>query len=152
MRNLFSAFKDIDQLRAIFNESFKRRIYAIMRAHNPQFVITAKIDEIVLQYAIQIQNITDSIIDKDRNYPIYRLEEEFEMMKKLTRLHYPTVFPVHLYDVLFNEIKAFMVECNKGVYHLSGLGFRLLDANAKIILTRFVHSSVSQFTNDPLSI
>ena len=43
-----------------------------------------EIENLLLAYSVAILNSTESVIDKDRNYPFYRLEEELESMNWIT--------------------------------------------------------------------
>lgn len=142
MPKLIHAFNKIDKQRAQLNRELLNRITLVLPTYYPSFKLTTENRELFNNFGTHIQNITESVVDKDRNYSNNRMEEELEMMNKLAMVFYPAVFPVQLYDVFLTEIKAFMVDSNKSVYSLSGSGFRLLDANAKVFLIRFVNSII----------
>ena len=85
-----------------------------------------EIDELLQAYAVAILNATESAIDKDRNYPSYRLEEELATMNQLTlKLSKPEENNAFR-EAIHIKAKEIMVNHFTGIYDLSSTGFRLL--------------------------
>lgn len=142
--DLILAFNEIDQKRALFNEEFIARITSILSSSSFSYKHIKSVNEVFKNYAFLIQDITQSVIDKDRNYPVYRLEEELTKITKLAAHPNPTNITPNLHNLLLKEVKALMVDSNKDVFNLTGLGFRLLDANAKVFLSGFLNALLQQ--------
>jgi hypothetical protein len=121
-----------------FKKEFALRIYLIVQEFYPNIFPTEEIEELLQAYASAILNASNSVFDKDRNYPSYRLEEELKTMNQLTlklsnlEENSPFGEAIHL------QAKAILVEYFSFIYGLSSTGFRLLEKNAKLYNWEFV--------------
>jgi len=145
LKFIFEAIKKADTFYNLFKKEFSTLIYHIVQEFYPETMPGDEIDELLQAYAVAILNATESVIDKDRNYPSYRLEEELATMNLLTlRLSKPeenNTFreAVHL------KAKELMVNHFTGIFDLSSTGFLLLEKNAKLYNWEFASSFDSIF-------
>jgi len=132
LKFILAEIKKTDTFYNLFKKEFSVLIYRIIQEFYPDTRPGDEIDDLLQNYAVAILNATESVIDKDRNYPLYRLEEELATMSRLTlKLSKPeenNAFreAVHL------KAKELMVNNFTGIYDLSSTGFRLLEKNAKL--------------------
>lgn len=132
IQEILNAFKTIDQQRSTFNVVFYQRLAGILKIHAPQIFKSEKLNEVLETFAHQLQNVTESIIDKDFSYPAYRLEEELTKVANLAAREFSAGNYKPLLEAIFPVTKALMVECNARVFDLSGSGFRLMEYHAKL--------------------
>jgi len=133
LKFILEEIKKTDTFYNLFKKEFSELIYTNIQEYYPEIILPGKeIDELLEAYAVAILNATESVIDKDRNYPMYRLEEELGTMNRLTlklsKLEENSDFreAVHL------QAKELMVKHFVAIYDLSSTGFRLLEKNAKL--------------------
>jgi len=132
LKFILEEIKKKDTFYNLFKKEFSELIYNIIQEFYPETLPGDDLDELLQAYAVAILNATESVIDKDRNYPSYRLEEELATMnrltKKLSELEVNNAFreAVHL------KAKELMVSNFTGIYDLSSTGFLLLEKNAKL--------------------
>lgn len=79
--------------------------------------------------ANEVFNTTESVIDKDLNYPIYRMRKELHIMKRLSNEKDQSNENPILFADISNFSKKLAVDYFPGVFNLSGNGFRLLESN-----------------------
>lgn len=129
---ILAEIKKTDTFYNLFKKEFSVLIYMIIQEFYPDIVPGDEIDDLLQAYAVAILNATESVIDKDCNYPSYRLEEELATMNQLTlklsKLEANNAFreAVHL------KAKELMVSNFNGIFDLSSTGFLLLEKNAKL--------------------
>lgn len=132
LKFILEEIKKTDTFYNLFKQEFSVLIYHIIQEFYPDTRPGDEIDNLLQDYAVAILNTTESVIDKDRNYPSYRLEEELASMNRLTlklsKLEENNAFreAVHI------KAKELMVDNFTGIYDLSSTGFRLLEKNAKL--------------------
>lgn len=139
MENIFEQFKKIDQLRDQFKELFFNGIMDTLIPYFPFLKITELLKEAINTYATHILNATESVIDKDKNYPDYRLLEELERMQDLCNKPVMSHHNLELIQALNSKVKALIVDHFSKVFNLSGNGFRLLESNALMYNRHFVN-------------
>lgn len=149
---ILGEIKKADTFYSVFKKEFSESIYTIIQEFYPDIVQSDEIDNLLHAYSIAILNATESVIDKDLNYPLYRLEEELVSMNLIARK-----FPQKEEDNTFGEVvhlkaKELMVKYFMAIYDLSSIGFRLLEKNAKLYNWEFVSNfkfiSTPQETTD----
>jgi len=140
MKFISEEIKKTDTLFGSFKYEFSLRIYEIIQRFYPTIQPSHEINEQLQAYAIAILNCTMSVIDKDRNYPLYRLEEELISMNKLTlklsKIEENNAFS----EAIHMQAKALLVNYFNFIYDLSSTGFRLLEKNTKLYNWEFVSS------------
>jgi hypothetical protein len=145
MKFILEEIKKADTFYNLFKREFSELIYINIQEFYPDILPGKEIDELLEAYAVAILNATESVIDKDRNYPMYRLEEELGTMNRLTlrlsKLEENNDFreAVHL------NAKELMVKHFSAIYDLSSTGFRLLEKNAKLYNWEFASNFESIF-------
>lgn len=145
LKFILEEIKKTDTFYNLFKKEFSVLIYNIIQEFYPGTLASDEIDELLEAYAVAILNATESVIDKDRNYPMYRLEEELATMNRLTlklsKLEENNDFreAVHL------KAKELMVNNFTGIFNLSSTGFRLLEKNAKLYNWEFASNFESIF-------
>lgn len=80
LKFILEEIKKTDTFYNLFKKEFSELIYTNIHKFYPEILPGEEIDELLEAYAVAILNATESVIDKDRNYPIYRLEEELSTM------------------------------------------------------------------------
>jgi len=100
-------------------------------------------DNLLLAYSVAILNSTESVIDKDHNYPLYRLEEELDSMNRITLKLSQNEEYDYFGEAVHLKAKELMVNHFEGIYDLSSVGFRLLERNARIYNWEFVSNFLS---------
>ena len=145
LKFILEEIKKTDTFYNLFKKEFSVLIYNNIQEFYPNILPDDEIDELLEAYAVAILNATESVIDKDRNYPTYRLEEELGTMNRLTlklsKLEENNDFreAVHL------QAKQLMVKHFSAIYALSSTGFRLLEKNAKLYNWEFASNFESTF-------
>lgn len=145
LKFILEEIKKTDTFYNLFKKEFSELIYTTIQEFYPGMLPSEDVDELLEAYAVAILNVTESVIDKDRNYPMYRLEEELGTMNRLTiklsRLEENNDFrkAVHM------NAKELMVKHFSAIYELSSTGFRLLEKNAKLYNWEFASNFESIF-------
>ncbi|MGQ8338009.1 hypothetical protein ACUNWD_15770 [Sunxiuqinia sp. A32] len=137
MNELFEDFKKIDEFRNHFkNDFFETFSYVIPILYHIE--ITESIKELLNMMADEAISFTEAVIDKDRNYPEYRKDEELKLMSSL-------IAKQKLVPELAEEMKQVKYELNSlilkyypDIYELSAFGYRLLDRNVQFYTQQFV--------------
>ena len=125
IRRLLEGFKQQDELHSSFKNHFIQSIYRKIESLFPGHDFGSELADHILLFAENIISCTESVIDKDNNYPEYRMNEEVNRMKKLIEK-----LPVYEHeDVLHKEAKKSIVKYFPEVFELSAQGFRLLEFN-----------------------
>ena len=75
--------KKTDRFYDRFKLEFEEIIFDLILDFYPGFTQKNVLDEIVTLYATEIFSASESVIDKDKNYPEYRKIEELEYMNKV---------------------------------------------------------------------
>lgn len=138
MKYILEEIKKTDTFYSIFKREFSESINPIIQKFFPDTILSEETDNLRQAYAVAILNATESVIDKDQNYPLYRLEEELDSMNRiilklsLKKEYYDFAEAVHL------TAKELIVKKFTGIYDLSSYGFRLLERNAKLYNWEFV--------------
>jgi len=145
LKFILEEIKKTDTFYNLFKKEFSVLIYNKIQEFYPNILPDEEIDELLEAYAVAILNASESVIDKDRNYPMYRLEEELGTMNRLTlklsKLEENNDFreAVHL------QAKQLIVKHFAAIYDLSSTGFRLLEKNAKLYNWEFASNFESIF-------
>ena len=142
---ILEEIKKTDTFYNSFQKEFSELLLKIIRKFYPNTSMGDEIENLLLAYSVAILNSTESVIDKDRNYPFYRLEEELESMNWITlKLLHEAEYndfgeAVHL------KAKKLMVKHFAAIYDLSSNGFRLLEKNARLYNWEFVSNFQAVF-------
>jgi len=132
LKFILEEIKKTDTFYNLFKKEFSELIYISIQEFYPDILPSGEIDDLLQSYAVAILNSTESVIDKDRNYPMYRLEEELGTMNKLTLKLSKLEENNDFREAIHQEAKELMVKYFKAIYDLSSTGFRLLEKNAKL--------------------
>ncbi len=132
LKFILEEIKKTDTLYNRFKKEFTELVYADIQEYYPDTRSSEEIDVLIEAYAVALLNGTESVIDKDRNYPMYRLEEELDTMNQLT-LKLSNIKENDAFrEAIHLKAKELMVKYFASVYDLSSTGFRLLEKNAKL--------------------
>jgi len=141
MRQLMAEFEKTDAFYAIFKKQYIQAVKQIAKAIYPQVCSTENLLQILETHAQEVLNATQSVIDKDQNYPDYRMAEELEWtrvvlksMPEYTNLELAFCNQVHL------KTKELMVNYFEDIMNLSSNGFKLLEINSKVHNLRLMNS------------
>jgi len=132
LKFILEEIKKADTFYNLFKKEFSELIYTNIHEFYPDILPGDEIDELLEAYAVAILNATESVIDKDRNYPMYRLEEELGTMNRLTLKLSKPEENSDFREAVHLQAKELMVKYFVAIYDLSSTGFRLLEKNAKL--------------------
>jgi DNA replicative helicase MCM subunit Mcm2 (Cdc46/Mcm family) len=125
IRKIIEGFKEQGELHSSFKNHFIQSIYRKTESLFPERDFGSELADQILLYAENIISCTESVVDKDVNYPEYRMDEEVNRMKQIIEK-----LPVFEHaDALHKEAKKSIVKFFPAVFELSGQGFRLLELN-----------------------
>lgn len=138
MKFILEEIKKTDTFYSFFTEEFSELIHVTTHKFYPSVSRSADIEDMLQSYAAAILNAAESVIDKDRNYPFYRLEEELATMNRLTK-KLSEEGPNNAFgEAVHLRAKELLVKYFTGIYDLTSTGFRLLEKNAKLYNWEFV--------------
>jgi hypothetical protein len=138
MKFILEEIQKADTFYNSFKKEFSEIIFQIMQEFYPGTINNDEIENVLLAYSVAVLNSTESVIDKDRNYPFYRLEEELEAMNRIT-LNLSTSEENFVFvETIHAKAKELMVKYFASIYDLSSIGFRLLEKNAWLYSCEFV--------------
>jgi len=132
MKFILEEIKKADTFYNLFKKEFSVLIFNIIQEFYPDTKPSDEIDELLQAYAVAILNATESVIDKDRNYPSFRLVEELDTMNRLTLKLSKLEENDDFREAVHLKAKELMVNNFTGIYNLSSTGFLLLEKNAKL--------------------
>jgi len=137
LKFILEEIKKADSIYMLFKKEFSELIYTSIHQFYPGILPYEEIDELLEAYAVAILNATESVIDKDRNYPLYRLEEELGTMNRLNLKLPQLEANSDFREAVHMRAKELMVKYFVAIYDLSSTGFRLLEKNAKLYTWEF---------------
>ena len=135
IKHILDEIKKTDEFVNAFKNELTLALYPVIGTFYPQAKPSAAIDDVLQNYALVITNYTESVIDKDRTYPQYRLNDELDAMTKVDAkltFNHPAFT-----DAVSCHVKELMVKYFLDIYNLSGNGFRLLELNARLYVWEF---------------
>jgi len=145
LKFILEEIKKTDTFYNLVTKEFSVSIYNIIKEFYPDSRNCSEIDEMLQSYAVAILNAAESVIDKDHNYPFYRLEEELATMNRLTK-KLSEEGPNNAFgEAVHLQAKELLVKYFTGIYDLSSTGFRLLEKNAKLYNWEFASNFESIF-------
>ena len=121
-----------------FKKEFSESIFNIIQVFYPDTTLSEEMDNLLLIYSVEILNSTESVLDKDRTYPLYRLEEELSAMNRITSKLSEEEEYNDFGEAIHLKAKALIVNHFAAIYNLSSDGFRLLEKNARLYNREFV--------------
>jgi len=138
IRELLKAFEATDEFYAKFRTKFKLEMLMLFHKYHPNSKEDDIAEEIIETFANQIISTSESVLDKDNNYPDYRKKEELigveRVVKKIKALEGVSDF----IELSHAKAKELIVEFYPSIINLSGDGFRLLDQYVKMHHASFV--------------
>ncbi|HNX54413.1 MAG TPA: hypothetical protein PLG33_09225 [Prolixibacteraceae bacterium] len=138
IKSILEGIKKADSFYSIFKEEFYREVFKVIKEWYPDFVFDEVVENLMFLYAVAILNSTEAVIDKDRNYPDYRLEEDLEAMTKVNLKLRISSQILDLGAEVHEKTKVLMVRHFDAIFDLSSTGFRLLEQNAKLYNQEFL--------------
>jgi hypothetical protein len=138
MKYILEEIKKTDSFYSLFKKEFSELIFEILQEFHPDTEPNEDIENLLHSYAVAILNATESVIDKDRNYPFYRLEEELGTMKRITSKYTQTIEQHAFKEAILLNTKSLMVKYFPKIFDLSSTGFRLLEQNVKLYNWEFI--------------
>lgn len=132
-----------------FKKEFSEKILPIIQEFYPDGKLNGEMENLLLAYAVAVLNSTESVIDKDRNHPLYRLEEELEAMTRITLNTSSSEENRDFGEIIHEKTKELMVKHFAAIYDLSSIGFRLLEKNARLYNREFVSNFLAILSPDP---
>ena len=152
MKFILEEIQKTDTIYNSFKKEFSEIIFGLIREFYPECVLSDEMDNLLLTYSVAILNSTESVIDKDRNYPLYRLEEELDTMSRITIKLSSSLGNRDFGEAIHLKTKKLMVKYFAAIFELSSNGFRLLEKNASLYNIQFVSNFQSILLRDNSSI
>lgn len=138
MKFILEEIKKTDTFYNTFKKEFSGLIFHIVQEFYPEAMQNDEMDNLLLAYSVAILNSTESVIDKDCNYPTYRLEEELDAMNRIASKLSQSAEDKDFAEAVHLKAKELMVKHFAAIYDLSSIGFRLLEKNAYLYCSEFV--------------
>lgn len=137
--DIFEQFKLIDEFRDEFRIEFVRKLKNLVK-QNWELKLTPEVYEFLDIMASESISFTEAVIEKDRNYPEYRLVEELKRMNALNNKPKFRGLPNELIQVVKFEVNELILKNYPALYELSAFGYRLLDRNVSYFVSNFVYA------------
>lgn len=131
IKSILDGIRKTDSFYNAFKEEFSDAVFSIICKFYPNTEKNDEIENLLLLYSVAVLNSTESVIDKDRTYPFYRLEEDLLAMSKMIQLFERDFFPNDMELQIHIKAKELVVKHFKEVFDLSAIGFRLLEKNTR---------------------
>lgn len=138
MKFILDEIHKTDTFYNLFKKEFSEVISKIIHEFYPEADPNEEIDNLLLSYSVAILNSTESVIDKDCNYPAYRLREELESMNRITLKLLQSSDNKYFSEALHIKTKELIVKHFSKIFNLSSTGFRLLEKNSFLYTLEFV--------------
>ncbi|WP_291855519.1 hypothetical protein [Marinilabilia sp.] len=134
IRKILEGFKEQNELNSSFKNHFIQSVYRKIESLFPERDFGSGLADRILLYAENSISCTESVVEKDFNYPACKKDEEVKRMKQLIGK-----LPTFEYeDLIHAEAKKSIVEFFPDVFKLSGQGFRLLELNTRFFNQGFM--------------
>lgn len=143
IHDMFEQFRLIDSHREQFRARFVNR-FRVVLSNEFDTTNTDALDEFLEWMADEAISFTEAIIDKDRNFPEYRMVEELKSMNTVL-----AKFPIQqhshpgIQQIKF-ELNELILSHYPALYELSGFGYRLLDRNVNYFVFTFVRAIIEE--------
>lgn len=124
-------FEIIDDARKVFTDNLCGDIFALIRHSFSGEILTEELKAAIEDKATEVFLSTQSVIDKDRTFPEYRMIFELDRMRKAVNRRVEESITPEFDSKLLHFVKYHIVEHFSEVYNLSAEGFLLLDLYAK---------------------
>ncbi len=140
IRRILEEFRRIDEFYDAFKVEFETAVISLMKKNNGDFKRDANFDELLNVHVKTILGTTQTVLDKDLNYPEYRKQEDLQAIQSYYDKAVPLAENLELSDEIYQKTKELIFKYYPNIIDLSGEGFRLLDLNLKLFNLEFVAS------------
>jgi len=147
---IFEQFKLIDAFRDEFRSEFIRKMEKLSGAQL-KLALTSEIEDFLEIMAYETMSFTEAVVDKDRNYPEYRLVEELSQMNDLLAKKRYKSLPVETVQSVKYELNEIILKHYPSLYELSGFGYRLLERNVHLFVANFVYALQEELKRQTIS-
>ncbi|MFY9153709.1 MAG: hypothetical protein WAO52_16950 [Prolixibacteraceae bacterium] len=137
MRYIKEELKKTDEFYILFKKEFSKMVGNLIAVYFPNERFDAGLDGYIDNYASEILSSTEAVIDKDRNYLDYRLEEELDNVSRLVSRMLDFKRNDEFIEVVHQKVKEQMVRYFDDINELSANGFRLLERNSRMYNLEF---------------
>lgn len=138
IRQILNGIQAMDQVYFDFEKQCTDLLSNEILSFYPNIKLNSVTNDEFKHFANQVFNTAESVIDKDHNYPIYRMRKELFIMKKLADEKDQNNENPALFTNLSKILKKLSIDFFPGIFDLSGNGFRLLDANMNYVIYSFL--------------
>lgn len=131
--NLNSMLQNLQKTDAIYNtlkNEFAQKIKQTVEYYLGCDVINNELLEEVELFAAGIISLTETIIDKDKNYTEQRLIEDLAAMSKAVKNMKSDQAGIDFREAVLKQSKELMIENFEAIFELSATGYRLLEKEA----------------------
>ncbi len=149
MKFILEEIQKTDTFYNSFKKEFSESLMKIIQEFYHDTLMNNELDNLLLAYSVAILNSTESVLDKDHNYPFYRLEEELASMNRITMKLSQKEEYDDFGEAVHLNAKKLMVKHFDDIYNLSSIGFRLLEKNARLYNWEFVSNFLSISLSKP---
>lgn len=139
LREILQEFQNIDKTYFEYEKEFIQLLEGTIDEFYPHFLLQNDSDDEFKHFANLIFNTAESVIDKDRSYPNYRLVQELESFKRINQArHSFEMCSPEFSETLSKRLKQISIKYFNNIYQLSGNGFRLLELNINHSISIFL--------------
>lgn len=131
--NLNSMLQNLQKTDALYNtlkNGFALKIKKTILDFYGGAVFSNELLEEVEMFSASIINLTETVIDKDKNYTERRFIEDYEGIVKAVSKTNPDPSGLQFRDAILAQSKEMMIENFEEIFDLSSTGFRLLEKEA----------------------
>lgn len=128
INRLTEQFKLVDASRYQFRGEFCKKINQLVQ-QKFQLSVTVEVSNYVMIMADEAISFTEAVIDKDRNYPEYRMIDELKRMDDLLNIVRCRKLPEELTQCVRFNLNELILNHYPALYDLSAWGYRLLERN-----------------------
>lgn len=133
MRKMMAEFEKTDAFYAIFKKEYIYAVKQIAKAIYYPVYKVIDLSKILEIHAQEVLNATQSVLDKDHNYPEYRMEEELDWTRVVLKsMPEYTKIELEFCDQVHLKTKELIVKYFEDIMSLSSNGFKLLEINSKV--------------------
>lgn len=137
LNSMLQNLKNTDAIYTTLKNKFALNINKTILDYYGGSVFSNELLEEVEMFSTSIINLTETVIDKDKNYTEERFLEDYEGITKAVSKMNPDPTGISFRATLLGQSKEMMVENFEEIFDLSSTGFRLLEKEASWYIMLF---------------
>lgn len=130
LNSMLQNLKNTDAIYTTLKNKFALNINKTILDYYGGSVFSNELLEEIEMLSASVINLTETVIDKDKNYTEQRFLEDYEGITKAVSKMNPDPAGISFRAALLGQSKEMMVENFEEIFDLSSTGFRLLEKEA----------------------